>query len=51
MTELESVARTSPLVDMIVKVEREVAGVEGAVIDSDINIIFLQWFLLREVVS
>lgn len=37
MTELESVARTSPLVKKIVKGEREVSGVEVAVIDSDIG--------------
>lgn len=37
MTELEGVARTSRLVDEVVKGEREVAGVEVAVIDSDIG--------------
>lgn len=37
MTELEGVARTSPLVDKVVKGEREVTGVEVAVTDSDIG--------------
>lgn len=37
MTELEGVARTSPLVDKVVKGKREVSGVEVAVTDSDIG--------------
>lgn len=36
MTELEGVARTSPLVDKVVKGKREVSG-EVAVTDSDIG--------------
>lgn len=40
MTEVEGIARTSPLVDEVVKGEREVEGIEVAVIDSDIDFDF-----------